>query len=288
MGTMTIRESIHTITQELQPLYDAREAAAIARSYVLARLACPAYELALRGEEPLQGTLQPQLLHDLAQLSAGRPLQYVLGEAEFYDLVFKVNEHVLIPRPETEELVQRILVDTPSGESPTIWDVGTGSGCIAVTLATHLPQARVFASDISPQALAVATRNAHDLRASVIFAEHDMTDVQHLPFAGQTFDVIVSNPPYIPERARTEMHVNVLNHEPATALFVPNDDPLRFYRALAIIGTRCLNANGHIYMETYEDFHPEMAELFAQHGYGNIESVEDINGRKRMLVATKI
>lgn len=285
---MTIRESIYTITQELQPLYDAREAAAIARSYVLARLACPAYELALRGEEPLPGTLQPQLLHDLAQLSAGRPLQYVLGEAEFYDLVFKVNEHVLIPRPETEELVQRILVDTPSGEAPTIWDVGTGSGCIAVTLATHLPQARVFASDISPQALAVATRNAHDLRASVTFAEHDMTDVQHLPFAGQTFDVIVSNPPYIPERARTEMHVNVLNHEPATALFVPNDDPLRFYRVLAIIGTRCLKPDGRIYMETYEDFHQEMVELFAQHGYGNIESVEDINGRKRMLVATKI
>lgn len=285
---MTIRESIQTITSELQPLYDAREAAAIAKSYMLERLSWPAYELSLRGEEPLPGTLQPQLLHDLAQLSAGRPLQYVLGQAEFYDLVFKVNEHVLIPRPETEELVQRILMDAQGRTELSVWDIGTGSGCIAVTLATHLPQARVFASDISPQALAVATRNAHDLRASVTFAEHDMTDVQHLPFAGQTFDVIVSNPPYIPERARTEMHVNVLNHEPATALFVPNDDPLRFYRALAIIGTRCLNPNGRIYMETYEDFHPEMTELFAQHGYDNIESVEDINGRKRMLVATKI
>lgn len=283
---MTIRESIQTITSELQPLYDAREAAAIARSYVLARLACPAYELALRGEEPLSGTLQPQLLHDLAQLSAGRPLQYVLGQAEFYDLVFKVNEHVLIPRPETEELVQRILMDAQGRTELSVWDIGTGSGCIAVTLAKHLPQARVCASDISAGALAVATRNAHDLRASVTFAEHDMTDVQHFPFVGQQFDVIVSNPPYIPAAVRAEMHVNVTEHEPATALFVPDDRPLLFYEALAIIGTHCLKPGGRIYMETYEDFHQEMMALFARYNYINVESIEDINGRRRMLVAS--
>lgn len=283
---MTIRESIQTITTTLQPLYDAREAAAIAKAYMLERLACPAYELALRGEEPLPGTLQPQLLHDLAQLSAGRPLQYVLGQAEFYDLVFKVNEHVLIPRPETEELVQRILVDTPSGEAPTIWDVGAGSGCIAVTLATHLPQARVFASDISTGALDVAARNARALAADVTFAQHDMTDSEHLPFVGQQFDVIVSNPPYIPAAVRAEMHVNVTEHEPATALFVPDDRPLLFYEALAIIGTHCLKPGGRMYMETYEDFHQEMMALFARYNYINVESIEDINGRRRMLVAS--
>lgn len=283
---MTIRESIQTITTTLQPLYDAREAAAIAKSYMLERLSWPAYELSLRGEETLDEAVQHLLMEDLPQLKLGRPLQYVLGVAYFYDLSFQVNEQVLIPRPETEELVQRILMDAQSGNDLSIWDIGTGSGCIAVTLAKHLPQARVFASDISTGALDVAARNARALAADVTFAQHDMTDSEHLPFVGQQFDVIVSNPPYIPAAVRAEMHVNVTEHEPATALFVPNDDPLRFYRALAIIGTRCLKPGGRIYMETYENFHPEMIELFTQYNYIKVESIEDINGRRRMFVAT--
>lgn len=283
---MTIRESIQTITTTLQPLYDAREAAAIAKSYMLERLSWPAYELSLRGEETLDEAVQHLLMEDLPQLKLGRPLQYVLGVAYFYDLSFQVNEQVLIPRPETEELVQRILMDAQSGNDLSIWDIGTGSGCIAVTLAKHLPQARVFASDISTGALDVAARNARALAADVTFAQHDMTDSEHLPFVGQQFDVIVSNPPYIPAAVRAEMHVNVTEHEPATALFVPDDRPLLFYEALAIIGTHCLKPGGRIYMETYENFHQEMIELFTQYNYIKVESIEDINGRRRMFVAT--
>lgn len=283
---MTIRESIQTITTTLQPLYDAREAAAIAKAYMLERLSCPAYELSLRGEETLDEVMQHLLMEDLPQLKLGRPLQYVLGVAYFYDLSFQVNEQVLIPRPETEELVQRILMDAQSGNDLSIWDIGTGSGCIAVTLAKHLPQARVFASDISTGALDVAARNARALAADVTFAQHDMTDSEHLPFVGQQFDVIVSNPPYIPAAVRAEMHVNVIEHEPATALFVPDDRPLLFYEALAAIGTRCLKPGGRIYMETYENFHQEMIELFTQYNYIKVESIEDINGRRRMFVAT--
>lgn len=283
---MTIRESIQTITTTLQPLYDAREAAAIAKAYMLERLSCPAYELSLRGEETLDEAVQHLLMEDLPQLKLGRPLQYVLGVAYFYDLSFQVNEQVLIPRPETEELVQRILMDAQSGNDLSIWDIGTGSGCIAVTLAKHLPQARVFASDISTGALDVAARNARALAADVTFAQHDMTDSEHLPFVGQQFDVIVSNPPYIPAAVRAEMHVNVIEHEPATALFVPDDRPLLFYEALAAIGTRCLKPGGRIYMETYENFHQEMIELFTQYNYIKVESIEDINGRRRMFVAT--
>lgn len=283
---MTIRESIQTITTTLQPLYDAREAAAIAKAYMLERLSCPAYELSLRGEETLDEVVQHLLMEDLPQLKLGRPLQYVLGVAYFYDLSFQVNEQVLIPRPETEELVQRILMDAQSGNDLSIWDIGTGSGCIAVTLAKHLPQARVFASDISTGALDVAARNARALAADVTFAQHDMTDSEHLPFVGQQFDVIVSNPPYIPAAVRAEMHVNVIEHEPATALFVPDDRPLLFYEALAAIGTRCLKPGGRIYMETYENFHQEMIELFTQYNYIKVESIEDINGRRRMFVAT--
>lgn len=283
---MTIRESIQTITTTLQPLYDAREAAAIAKAYMLERLSWPAYELSLRGEETLDEAVQHLLMEDLPQLKLGRPLQYVLGVAYFYDLSFQVNEQVLIPRPETEELVQRILMDAQSGNDLSIWDIGTGSGCIAVTLAKHLPQARVFASDISTGALDVAARNARALAADVTFAQHDMTDSEHLPFVGQQFDVIVSNPPYIPAAVRAEMHVNVTEHEPATALFVPDDRPLLFYEALAAIGTRCLKPGGRIYMETYENFHQEMIELFTQYNYIKVESIEDINGRRRMFVAT--
>lgn len=283
---MTIRESIQTITTTLQPLYDAREAAAIAKAYMLERLSWPAYELSLRGEETLDEAVQHLLMEDLPQLKLGRPLQYVLGVAYFYDLSFQVNEQVLIPRPETEELVQRILMDAQSGNDLSIWDIGTGSGCIAVTLAKHLPQARVFASDISTGALDVAARNARALAADVTFAQHDMTDSEHLPFVGQQFDVIVSNPPYIPAAVRAEMHVNVTEHEPATALFVPDNRPLLFYEALAIIGTHCLKPGGRIYMETYEDFHQEMMALFARYNYINVESIEDINGRRRMLVAS--
>lgn len=283
---MTIRESIQTITTTLQPLYDAREAAAIAKSYMLERLSWPAYELSLRGEETLDEAVQHLLMEDLPQLKLGRPLQYVLGVAYFYDLSFQVNEQVLIPRPETEELVQRILMDAQSGNDLSIWDIGTGSGCIAVTLAKHLPQARVFASDISTGALDVAARNARALAADVTFAQHDMTDSEHLPFVGQQFDVIVSNPPYIPAAVRAEMHVNVTEHEPATALFVPDDRPLLFYEALAIIGTHCLKPGGRMYMETYENFHQEMIELFTQYNYIKVESIEDINGRRRMFVAT--
>lgn len=283
---MTIRESIQTITTTLQPLYDAREAAAIAKSYMLERLSWPAYELSLRGEETLDEAVQHLLMEDLPQLKLGRPLQYVLGVAYFHDLSFQVNEQVLIPRPETEELVQRILMDAQSGNDLSIWDIGTGSGCIAVTLAKHLPQARVFASDISTGALDVAARNARALAADVTFAQHDMTDSEHLPFVGQQFDVIVSNPPYIPAAVRAEMHVNVTEHEPATALFVPDDRPLLFYEALAIIGTHCLKPGGRMYMETYENFHQEMIELFTQYNYIKVESIEDINGRRRMFVAT--
>lgn len=182
--------------------------------------------------------------------------------------------------------MQRILMDAQSGNDLSIWDIGTGSGCIAVTLAKHLPQARVFASDISTGALDVAARNARALAADVTFAQHDMTDSEHLPFVGQQFDVIVSNPPYIPAAVRAEMHVNVTEHEPATALFVPDDRPLLFYEALAIIGTHCLKPGGRIYMETYENFHQEMIELFTQYNYIKVESIEDINGRRRMFVAT--
>lgn len=282
---MTIRSFYHTIFDNLQPLYDSHEAAAIAKLYLQTRLSMPAHELFLRGEEELTEAQEQLFRGELADMAQGKPVQYVLGETEFYGLRFEVSPAVLIPRPETEELVQWVVETFAQHPAPHIWDVGTGSGCIAVTLATQLPNARIFASDISEEALAVARNNARSQEANVTFAQHDMRDADSLPFPHQTFDAIVSNPPYIPQSARATMHRNVIDHEPATALFVPDDRPLVFYEALARLGIKCLNPGGLLMVETYEDFHDALGGLFRQYGYHHFQSITDLNGKKRFCSA---
>ncbi len=284
---MTIREYTYRITQQLQPLYDAHEAAAIAKAHLEARLALPAHELVLRGNEPLSEMQERQLEDELLQLRQGVPLQYVLGEAEFYGLTLRVSPAVLIPRPETEELVELIVRSYQHAPALRIWDAGTGSGCIAIALAKHLPQAEVFATDISQDALEVARENAEANHATIRFARHDMLDATNLPFGDTRFDILVSNPPYIPAALRSTMHRNVVEHEPHTALFVPDDEPLRFYKALCLLGATFLKANGKLFAETFEGYHDELEKLFLSHGYIDFHSLEDINGRKRMICATR-
>lgn len=283
---MTIREHIHRITQLLQPLYDAHEAAAIAKAYLQARLYLPAHEMVLRANEALPAQVERQLDTDLPQLLDGHPLQYVLGEAEFYGLNFHVTPDVLIPRPETEELVDLIVRTHVHCPTLRIWDLGTGSGCIAIGLAKHLPQVEVFSSDISEAALAVARENAKSNHVAINFACHDMLDTANLPFGDLKFDIMVSNPPYIPESVKKAMHPNVVEHEPHLALFVPDENPLVFYDALARIGKECLNPHGKIYAETFEGYHEELEKLFLSHDYADFQSLEDINGKKRMVCAT--
>ena len=283
---MTIREHIHRITQLLQPLYDTYEAAAIAKAYLQARLALPAHKMVLCANEALPAQVERQLDTDLPQLLDGHPLQYVLGEAEFYGLNFHVTPDVLIPRPETEELVDLIVRTHAHCPTLRIWDVGTGSGCIAVALAKNLPQAEVFASDISEAALAVAKENAKSNHVAINFARHDMLDTANLPFGDLKFDILVSNPPYIPESVKKEMHPNVVEHEPHLALFVPEENPLVFYDALAQIGKHCLVPQGKVYAETFEGHHKELEKLFLSHNYADFQSLEDINGKKRMVCAT--
>ena len=283
---MTIRSFRNTIVETLQPLYDPREAVAIAKVYLQTRLNMPAYELALHGDEVVSDAQLALFEHDLTELLQGFPVQYLLGETEFYGLPFKVTPAVLIPRPETEELVQRVVNYFQEYRNPRIWDVGTGSGCVAVALARHLPNASLFASDISEDALAVAEENARANAVKITFALHDMRDAEVLPFADTQFDAMVSNPPYIPESVRAEMHVAVRDYEPSLALFVPDNDPLVFYRALVKAGRRCLKPGGLIMMETYEEFHPQLLEMLRQGGFENGESIEDINGRKRFCAAT--
>jgi len=283
---MHIKHLVTTITQQLQPLYDGREAAAIAYLYVQTKLGLQRYELALRGQEQVEDVKMAEIERDVEKLAQGCPVQYVLGETEFYGLPFKVNPSVLIPRQETEELVQ-MVVERYKGQSVKIWDIGTGSGCIAVTLAKMLPNAKLFATDISEEALHVARRNAELNGVEITFARHDMRDAEHLPFGGLRFDVVVSNPPYIPASDRPTMHRNVTDYEPSLALFVPDDDKLRCYKAVAHIGKCVLNPGGRIYVETYHDFHNELAELFHQQGFADIQSIKDLNGKLRFVEAER-
>lgn len=281
---MTIKQLTYDISTSLQPLYDPREAAAVASWYVCARLKMERYELALRGNEPVDEALMTGIQQDMQKLMEGCPVQYVMGETEFYGLPFRVSPAVLIPRPETEELVQRI-VQRYERKRVRIWDVGTGSGCIAIALAKMLPDAEVFATDISEEALTVARGNAELNGVGVTFARHDMSDDAHLPFGETRFDVIVSNPPYIPASDRTAMHKNVVDFEPETALFVPDDDKLWCYRSLSLLAQRTLLPNGRLFVETYHDFHDELIALFSKHGLSDIQSIKDINGKTRFIEA---
>lgn len=227
----------------------------------------------------------------LLSLSNGKPIQYVIGYTEFYGLEFKVNPSVLIPRPETEELVEWMLsascMDTKplAGNSPVvnILDIGTGSGCIAITLKKHQPHAWVSAIDISPMALATAKENALLNKVDVEFIEDDILNPSK--FNNLKFDIIVSNPPYIKEVEKAEMHQNVLANEPHTALFVSNEKPLVFYEAIADFAALRLTERGHLFFEINEYLGKETIELLEYKGFMNIILKKDINGKNRMVMA---
>lgn len=281
---MHIKQLVTIITQQLQPLYDEREAAAVAYLYLQTKLGMQRYELVLHGQEGVGAQIMAEIELDVEKLKEGCPVQYVLGETEFYGMRFNVSPAVLIPRQETEELVQ-MVIERYKGRNVRICDIGTGSGCIAVSLAKMLPDAEVFATDVSEEALAVARSNAQRNGVGVAFVRHDMRDTEHLPFDGTRFDVVVSNPPYIPASDRATMHRNVTNYEPSLALFVPDDDKLWCYKALAKIGNRVLTPSGRIYVETYHDFHDEIKEIFRQQGLQKIQSIKDLNGNLRFVCA---
>jgi release factor glutamine methyltransferase len=212
------------------------------------------------------------------ELKGGRPVQYVLGRAEFCDLEFEVAEGVLIPRPETEELVYRIAEMAKRGAR--ILDIGTGSGAIAVSLAKLVKESRVVAVDISREALTIARRNAERLGAEVEFVEADaLGDLSRL---GE-FDIIVSNPPYIPQSDIVDMRKNVVDFEPHTALFVPDDDILKFYRATAENGRKMLREGGSMWFEIYEKAGDATCAMLCEKGFTRNEIIEDANLKPRMV-----
>lgn len=219
----------------------------------------------------------------LVRLARFEPIQYIIGKTEFCGLTLKVSSDVLIPRPETAELVDWIVSDCPQS-GLRVLDIGTGSGCIAITLAERMVEAEVSAWDISERALAVARENALHNNVRIAFS---CMDVFNEPTDISVFDIIVSNPPYITESERAEMERNVLDYEPETALFVPDTDPLRFYRRIAHIGNQMLKPGGKLFFEINRAYGSETAAMLKYGGYSQVEVRSDSYGNARMIKAIK-
>ncbi|MDR1729188.1 MAG: peptide chain release factor N(5)-glutamine methyltransferase [Prevotellaceae bacterium] len=234
---------------------------------------------------PFSGEQEKQLNIILAQLLTMEPVQYILGECEFYGLPFYVNPSVLIPRSETEELVEWILSDH-SNRTGNLLDIGTGSGCIAVSVARLLKSFSVSAIDVSASALAVAKKNAERNGCQIQFMQTDILNPEN-SFEEIAFDVIVSNPPYIREQEKQQMSDNVLKYEPHLALFVPDNDPLVFYRSISVFGKKRLKENGKLYLEINEGLGEETVNLLSLLGYRDVVLRKDIFGKDRMIRATR-
>ncbi|PCJ85736.1 MAG: protein-(glutamine-N5) methyltransferase, release factor-specific [Flavobacteriales bacterium] len=246
-------------------------------------------DLVLKASDDFPEFQNEKLLGVLEELKLHKPVQYIVGETEFYGIKLKVNEHVLIPRPETEELVDLIIKENSEFRIQTselrILDIGTGSGCIAIALKRHLPNAEVTAIDISEIALETAKENAILNQVEINFVQ---TDILHQPFNHLTvpaFNLIVSNPPYVRFSEKQQMEKNVLDYEPHEALFVDDDDPLLFYRHIITFAKQHLKKEGRVYLEINEIMEKNILELFDNKYFMDIQSKKDLNGKNRIITA---
>lgn len=271
------------IRSRLQPYYTAEEVSALSRIVCCDLLGQAPTDYYLGKDIALSPKKEQELEDILQRLSRFEPLQYIEGRTLFLGREFWVAPGVLIPRPETEELVELMLKEIPA--DARILDVGTGSGCIAISLAKELPDALVTAWDVSPEALSVARVNARKLQADVRFVECDVLACQ-VDEVG-LYDVIVSNPPYVTEAEKADMEPNVLQWEPSLALFVPDDDPLRFYRRIAVLGRGMLADGGRLYFEINRAYGREMVEMLRTMGYVRVRVEKDLSQNDRFVIAEK-
>ncbi len=250
-------------------------------------------DLALNTDLAIESDFVLKYESALEALKNHEPIQYIIGKTEFFGLPFYVNENTLIPRPETEELVELILSNTNAnsqlklveGDNQcNILDIGTGTGCIAISLGKQLPNASVSAIDVSAKALEIANKNAELNQVDINFIENDILKIYDSKLDLETkFDIIVSNPPYVRQLEKQQMQDNVLNHEPHLALFVEDDNPLIFYRAITQFATKNLKPNGKLYFEINEYLGKEMIALLEQFGFKNILLKQDLFGKDRMI-----
>jgi release factor glutamine methyltransferase len=289
---MTATTTYAGLWRSLVSLYDEGEAKAIVRLLLEEEFGLTLTDIVTGGVEKLSDDDHTRLADHMARLMKGEPIQYVLGREEFCGRSFHVAPGVLIPRPETEELCRAIksyhnvpfcILQAPG--PLRVLDVGTGSGCIAVTLALELLNAEVTAWDVSADALLIARDNAHRLGAEVNF---EWQDILQAPTDDREWDIIVSNPPYIARQEAGAMSANVLDHEPHLALFVPDDDPLLFYRAIGAYAAKSLCKGGMLYFEINPQYADELRTLLEGQGFGHVLLLKDRYGKVRMCKAEKL
>lgn len=285
----TINQIRKQLTTVLAPIYGEAEAGQMVRMLFEHFCGLSGTALTLQKNDPVTEAQSVRLWEAMQQLAEQKPIQYILGHAWFFNLRFVVNPSVLIPRPETEELVELIVDQAKNAATDAghkMLDIGTGSGCIAVSLKKSLPGWQVSACDISEDALAVAKQNAHNSGTEIDFFNADILHWENWPETS-FYNFIVSNPPYVCDREKEQMKPNVLDNEPFLALFVPDDDPLVFYRAIAGFAALRLVQNGKLYLEINENFGTEITDLLSSVGYADIELRKDFRGKDRFAIARK-
>ena len=276
-----------TLRTRLAAVYPDGEAQAIVFLVLEKLFGLSRTDVLMGGLEQLTAEQTAELEQVMLRLEQGEPVQYVLGVADFDGMTLGVAPGVLIPRPETEELVEWIAEDFEGAKHLRILDVGTGSGCIALSLARRFTDASVTAWDISDDALRIASANAEKLGLDVEFKKRDALCAEVLEADVANYDIIVSNPPYICEKERADMDNNVLQHEPETALFVPDNDPLLFYRAISDLAQKMLRSGGCLYFEINREYGKETAEMMSEMGFGSVELRKDFMENDRMVKGTK-
>jgi release factor glutamine methyltransferase len=282
-SNLKIKDLRTNFTNSLSGIYDSEEI--LSFFYMLSEeiLGLKRVDIAIHLDKVL--SIEEEIAFDKAieRLKKQEPVQYIIGETHFYGMSFMVNKHVLIPRPETEELVDWILQDhVTSGMPVKILDIGTGSGCIAIALAKKIPEAQVYAIDVSEQAIEVARQNAKRNQINVTFMHLDILKTEEL---FQEFDIIVSNPPYVRMLEKKEMKSNVLDHEPPQALFVSDDCPLLFYEKITDLAKEKLTEKGSLYFEINQYLGIETKDMVEVKGFGAVQMRKDIYGNKRMIRA---
>lgn len=282
---MQLKE-LHThFLNELKLLYEPHEASVITAMIFESLVGAGKSDIITHPHRIVEKEIQLNIKQALTQLKQHEPVQYVIGQAWFYNLSFKVSPAVLVPRPETEELVSAVIDFIKSGHSKTLLDIGTGSGCIPIIIKKNLPHILVSALDISEDALKIAKENAATHSTEITFIQKDFLDEnswKELP----EYDVIVSNPPYIPENEKEKLDKNVTAHEPHLALFVPDNQRLIFYEKIAAFGKKHLSPDGCIFLETHESYAKQVADHFLEQGYEAVIK-KDFYEKDRMVMATR-
>jgi len=284
-GNNTIGDAVSYITGLISDLYAHREALAISKTVLSHITGLSNPSVLASANSPLSIPDRDKINKICLELKQSRPIQYIIGATEFYGVNLKINENVLIPRTETEEMVDLIIKEN-SQKNLRIIDIGTGSGCIAISLALHMDNPQVTGMDISEKALKIASENARNNDCNIKFFFADITDPDME--TGESYDIIVSNPPYVRHSEKAMMHRNVTGYEPEQALYVGDDDPLLFYRHIIDYSTDTLSQGGRLYLEVNEVFGTEVRELLERAGYTSTRIVRDINEKDRIVAATRV